>query len=256
MKRTLLTTFLIISLATNQAFGWGQTGHRITGEIAEKYLTRKAQKNIRKIIGNQSLSIVSTWMDEIRSDSLYNHTHDWHWVTIPDGMTYVQTQKNPNGDIIEAILRLGGVLQDRKQTDSARRDALRMLVHLVGDIHQPLHVGRGDDQGGNKVRVMWFNSGSNLHRVWDSDMIDSYKLSYTEYADAILRKYGTTARQWMSTDPVQWAIESMEAREEVYRFDRDLPLGYAYQYRMRDFYELRLFQAGVRLATLLNYLFG
>lgn len=238
------------------AFGWGQTGHRITGEIAERYLTRKARKNIQKIIGYQSLSIVSTWMDEIRSDSLYNHTHDWHWVTIPDGMTYEQTQKNPNGDIIEAILRLGNVLKNKEQSDSARRDALLMLVHLVGDIHQPLHVGRGDDQGGNTVRVMWFSARSNLHRVWDSDMIDSYKLSYTEYTDAIVRKYGSNARQWMSTDPVEWAVESMQAREQVYDFDRDMPIGFAYQYRMRDLYELRLFQAGVRLATLLNHLLG
>lgn len=255
MKKSLHLVFALL-LLSHQGFSWGQTGHRITGEIAEKYLTRKARKNIKKIIGNQSLAIASTWMDEIKSDPLYNHTHDWHWVTIPDGQTYEESQKNPNGDVIEAIERLGRVLKDKNQTDSARRDALKMLVHLVGDIHQPLHVGRGDDRGGNDIRVRWFGQNSNLHRVWDSDMIESYQLSYTEYTDAIYRKYHKIARQWISTDPRIWAYESMKPREEIYTFDRDLPLGFQYHYRMRDLCEQRLMQAGVRLAALLNELLG
>lgn len=253
--RIFIILIIFLFQTSHLTYGWGQTGHRITGEIAERYLTRKAKKKIRKIIGNQSLAIISTWMDEVRNDPNYNHTHDWHWVTIPDGLTYEQSEKNPNGDIIESIERLFKVLKERKQSDSAIRDALLMMVHLVGDIHQPLHVGKGDDRGGNDVRVMWFGRTSNLHRVWDSEMIDSYKLSYTEYADAICRKYSHSERQWISTDPRLWAQESIGVREIVYDFDRDLPLGFEYHHRMRELYELRLFQAGIRLASVLNQLF-
>lgn len=256
MKKSVFLVSILMLFSWTKAHSWGQTGHRITGEIAEKYLTPKARKNIRKLIGDQSLAIVSTWMDEIKSDPRYNHTHDWHWVTIPDGQTYEQAEKNPKGDVIEAIERLGKVLKDKTQSDSARRDALMMLVHLVGDIHQPLHVGRGDDRGGNDVRVRWFGQNSNLHRVWDSDMIDSYQLSFTEYAEVIYRKYRHQARQWISTDPRAWAYESMKPREEIYAFDRDKSLGYQYHYKMRDLYELRLMQAGIRIAALLNDLLG
>lgn len=257
MKKNIWYLLLLVLYSfSNQLFGWGQTGHRITGAIAEKYLTSKARRNIQKLIDNESLAMVSTWMDEIRSEPAYNHTHDWHWVTIPDGMTYEQTEKNPKGDVIEAIQRLSNVLKNKNESDSARRDALKMLVHLVGDIHQPLHVGRGDDRGGNDVKVRWFGQNSNLHRVWDSDMIEAYKLSYTEYADFILRKYSKQANSWKSTNPLQWAYESMQPREHIYDFDPKKSLGFEYHYKMRDLYEMRLMQAGVRIAALLNEIFS
>lgn len=256
MKKYFCFSLLFAIAFSNHLFGWGQTGHRITGAIAEKYLKAKTRRNIQKLIGDESLAMISTWMDEIRSIPAYNHTHDWHWVTIPDGMTYEQAEKNPNGDIIEAIQRLSRVLKNKHETDSARRDALKMLVHLVGDIHQPLHVGRGDDRGGNDVKVRWFGQNSNLHRVWDTDMIESYKLSYSEYADFIYRKYNKQANNWKSTNPLQWAYESMQPRDQIYDFDRSKSLGFEYHFRMRDLYEMRLMQAGVRIAALLNEIFS
>ena len=105
-------TFLVM-LSAQLAFGWGATGHRVTGWIAEKYISKTARNEIDRILGGQSIAMASNWMDEIRSDSIYNYTNDWHFVTIPEGQTYVQTKKNPNGDLIETIARLIAALKSK-----------------------------------------------------------------------------------------------------------------------------------------------
>jgi hypothetical protein len=176
---------LLTLLSYGYAHAWGQTGHRAMGWVAEKYLSKKAKREMERILAGQSLAMASTWMDEIRSDSTYNYTADWHWVTIQDGQTYEQSVKNPNGDVIQTIERIITELKSKKFTGIEEAERIKMLIHLVGDIHQPLHVGGGNDRGGNDVKIMWFRVDSNLHRVWDSDMIDDTKLSYTELAQSL-----------------------------------------------------------------------
>src|SRR5258708_5846190 len=183
MKKILV----LFCLITVQSFAWGPTGHRATGQIAERYLNAKAKKKIRLLLGQQTLALASTWMDEVRSDSTYNYMADWHWVTVQTGMTYEESAKNPNGDVIMTLERVIQELKSHRLTLQEEIERIRILVHLVGDIHQPLHVGCCDDQGGNKVKVKWFGRDSNLHRIWDNDMIDDSKFSYTELADAITK---------------------------------------------------------------------
>src|SRR5260221_160213 len=101
-----LSTFCLLILISTTCFGWGSTGHRTVGLVAEKHLSSKAKKNIAKILSRQSLAEVSTWMDEIRSDSTYNYTTDWHWVTIETGKTYDQSPKNLKGDVIAALEKI------------------------------------------------------------------------------------------------------------------------------------------------------
>ncbi len=235
---------------------WGPTGHRVTGKIAESYLSKKARKKLRQILKHESLAEVSTWMDEIRSDDRYDHTYDWHWVTVPDGMTYEQTNKNPKGDVIATIetiiseLETGGFAQEKEV------EHIKMLVHLVGDIHQPLHVGTGEDRGGNDVKVTWFRSESNLHRVWDSGMIDQKKYSYTELAEIIDHTTKEQIEKWQASSVRDWANESKALREQVYELPEDKNISYRYMYHNWDTVELRLLQAGVRLAGVLNRIYG
>lgn len=233
---------------------WGPTGHRTTGLIAEKYLSKKAKKNIDRILNGQSLSIASTWMDEIRSDSTFDHTHDWHWVTIPDGMTYEGTEKNQKGDIIETITRVINALKSKSLPPDKEAQQLKILIHLIGDIHQPLHVGRGNDRGGNDIKVSWFGTNSNLHRVWDSDMIDDTKLSYTELAASLEQPDKEKIRSWQNTSVTDWANESIAYRSAIY--EHDGKLGYKYSYAHFHIVRLRLLQAGVRLAGVLNEIYG
>lgn len=237
------------------ALAWGPTGHRVVGAIAEHHLSRKARKAVKRILGAESLAIASTWMDEVRSDSAYDHTHDWHWVTIPDGQTYALSEKNPKGDVVEAIDRMRTLLRSDTVPLERERVALRFLVHLVGDLHQPLHVGRGDDKGGNDFQVQWFKKGSNLHRVWDSEMIDDTKLSYTELAESLIRPDATVMKQWQSATVREWAMESMSYRPQVYSIGNGT-LGFQYSYKYLSIVRLRILQSGIRLAAVLNQIYG
>jgi hypothetical protein len=245
----------ILSLLAIRSFGWGPTGHRTTGLIAEHYLTGKAKKKIKQLLGQESLALVSTWMDEIRSDSTHVDMSDWHWVTIETGMTYEQSKKNPKGDVIMTLERVVAELKSHQLTLQQEIEDLKILVHLVGDIHQPLHVGCCDDQGGNKARVKWFRNESNLHRVWDSDMIDDSKFSYTELAAALGEPDMATAHSLQQGGIRDWVTESMSYRKQVYDVG-DGNLGYKYSYRYFPIAKLRMLQAGIRLAGILNQIYG
>ncbi len=252
--KTLFRIALIMILSV-QAFGWGQTGHRAMGLLAERNLSKKAKKEIERILKGESLSMTSTWMDEIRSDSTYRYSYDWHWVTIPDGQTYEQTEKNPKGDVIAAIETIIAELKSGKFSGKEETIRLKMLVHLIGDIHQPLHVGLGPDKGGNDVKVMWFRADSNLHRVWDSDMIDDKNVSYTELANWIGQPSSTDLATWQKSTVRDWAKESMSYRKQVYDYGNG-KMGYQYSYKYFDIVKLRLQQSGIRLAAVLNEIYG
>lgn len=251
---SLLTIALFFSF--NSLFAWGQTGHRVIGQIAENHLSKKAKKNIEKILGSESLAIVSIWMDEVRSDDYYDHTHSWHWVSIPDGGTYASSEKNPDGDCIEAIERMISILKSDTSSMSKRKESLKFLVHLVGDLHQPLHVGNGKDKGGNDVKVKWFYKNSNLHRIWDSGIIDQKGLSYTELAKSIDHSSKDQISRWTVGKAVDWAEECMDYREQVYDTDGKDNLSYEYMYKNWPLVQEQLNKAGIRLAGILNSIYG
>jgi len=253
MKRILMIATL--TLYASFASAWGVTGHRVTGKIAEQYLNKNARKNLARILKGQSLAIASTWMDEIRSDSTYDYTADWHWVTIQDYQTYAQSLKNPNGDVVATIERIIADLKAKKLSGKAEEEAVKMLIHLIGDIHQPLHVGGGNDRGGNDVKVTWFRNDSNLHRVWDSDMIDDTKLSYTELAESLARPDATTLANLQKSSVNDWVRESMSYRQQVYKYGNG-KLGYEYAYRNTPLVRDQLLKAGVRIAAVLNDIYG
>lgn len=253
MKKTLI--FLILSCTLFTAFGWGATGHRAVGYIAEQHLSKKARLAIERILRGQSLAMSGTWMDDIKSDSLYDHTHDWHWVTIQNGETYEQSVKNAKGDLVMTLERLIAELKSKKLNPRQEAEHLKMIVHLIGDIHQPLHVGFGTDQGGNQVKVTWFGANSNLHRVWDSDMIDGSKLSYTELANAWPKADATRVKSLQQATVRDMANEAMTFRKQVYAYG-DGKLGYDYNYQNFNTVLEQIQKAGIRLAGVLNQIYG
>lgn len=252
--KKITATFLLIVLP-QLSFGWGATGHRVTGWIADKHISKKARKEVERILAGQSIAMVSNWMDEIRSDSTYDYANDWHFVTIPEGQTYQQIKKNPNGDLIQTIERLIAALKSKKLNPKDESEHLKMLIHLIGDIHQPLHVGVAGDKGGNDIKITWFRSESNLHRVWDSEMIDDSKLSYTELAESLEKPDETTIASWQKTSVQQWATESISYRNNVYKYGNG-KLGYKYTYENFHIVRYRLLQAGIRIAGVLNEIYG
>jgi hypothetical protein len=254
MRKHILAFFLVIAFSLS-ASGWGATGHRATGWIANRYMTKKARKTVERILQGQSLAMASTWMDDVRSDSTFDYMTDWHWVTIPSGQTYDQTVKNPNGDIIQTLERIIAELKTKKLSDQEQAQRIKILVHLIGDIHQPLHVGGKPDKGGNDVKVTWFRTDSNLHRVWDSDMIDDTKLSYTELAQSLDKPTPAELKLWQKASVLDWAKESQTYEKEVYDLGNSR-LGYHYSYLYFPIVRHRLLQAGIRLAGILNEIYG
>jgi hypothetical protein len=249
---------LVASLSTlfaSPALAWGPTGHRAVGRIAERHLTAEATREVQALLAPERLAFVGTWADEIRSDPAWSKAESWHWVTIPVGTTYADSRKNPAGDVLEAIARFERVLADRTAPRLERQQALKWLVHLVGDIHQPMHVGTRDDRGGNDVLVLWFGDPSNLHSVWDSGLIDRSELSSSELAEKVDVAGAEQVRAWQATTPLEWADESRGLGERAYGLgDRRLSWRYVFEHWTEV--ELRIQQAGVRLAGLLGRALG
>jgi hypothetical protein len=251
--RTLFIFICSVTLSGN-AFSWGQTGHRVIGQIAEYHLSKKAKKKIENILGGQSIAMVSNFMDEIKSEPKYDSLGPWHYCTIPDGEKY--TGAPAEGDIIEAINTYISILESGNITMEEEAFALKCLIHLIGDIHQPLHVGNGTDKGGNDVRVTYFWQSSNLHRVWDTGIIDGKNLSYTEYVAWIDRAAQSQIDQWQNDGIMVWAQESMSYRPQVYNLPEDKKINYRYDYDNIATVNLRLLQAGIRLAGILGEIYG
>lgn len=257
MRRFILA-LLCCALPASPAFAWGQTGHRVTGAIAENYLSGVARANVRLLLGPESLAQAATWPDEMRSDQaeFWQKTADpWHYVTVPAGSTHAATGSPPEGDAVAALARFAETLRNPASSPPDKRLALRFVVHIIGDLHQPLHAGRPGDRGGNDVKVTWFGDPTNLHSVWDSKMLDSRQLSHSELAGWLA---GSIAPEqviaWSNPDPEAWIAESVALRETVY--PADPKLSYAYPYRHRDALDGRLSRAGVRIAAYLNRVFG
>lgn len=259
MKKQLHRSLVLVMafFITVQVYGWGKTGHRAVGYIATKHLTKKAQKQILEILDGRSIAYVSNWMDEIKSDPQYKYTHPWHYCTIPDGMTYEQAGTPVEGDVIVTIERLIKELETKHfSVEADEATALKFLIHLIADVHQPLHVGNGKDLGGNEVRVKWFYYNSNLHRVWDEDLIDHERWSASEMALEFDVALPAMIEKWQSTGVRQWAMESKDLRTSIYKIPSDHKLGWKYIYKNWPVVELRILQAGIRLAGVLNKIYG
>jgi hypothetical protein len=276
MKVMVLLGALLFSSAS---FSWGPTGHRVVGQIAENHLNFLTKKKVKKLLDGESLARVSNWPDKIKSDpDNYSHTYRWHYTDWPDpSRDYNRTHNN--GTLVAAIENQIKVLSDKKAAKADRAFALKFLVHLVGDIHQPLHVGNGMDRGGNRCKVIFHKEETNLHKLWDENMIEFTRLSFTEYANFIDIKAKKDYKQMREGTPLSWAKESAQLRPQLYPEEvaptdqkkgttpylrnycnkglnlptEQLPkIGYGYSYKLVPLMERRMLEAGIRLAHLIN----
>jgi hypothetical protein len=259
MKNIILVVcFLFSSLVGfSTENDWGQIGHRTTGEIAQVNLSKKAKKEIAKLLNGKSLAFVSTYGDEIKSDSKYRKYSPWHYVNLPGGATeYKAEDANPDGDLLMAIRKSVEILKDKNSPKEEKEFYLKMLVHFMGDLHQPLHTGRGEDKGGNDIQVRWFGDGSNLHRVWDSEMIDSYDMSYTEMASNTLKISEVQRKAIVAGSFEDWMYESKKLSERVYASaEVGENLSYRYMYDWFPVVREQLQKGGIRLAQVLNEIY-
>lgn len=235
---------------------WGKTGHRVTGHIAQSHLTGKAKRAIKDLLDGHSLAYVSTFADEIKADRQYSRFFPWHYVNFPLGMRYEDAIKSDRGDLITAIEECSRIVKDENRSRADRVFYLKLLVHFVGDLHQPLHVSRAEDKGGNDIQVQWFGEGTNLHRVWDTNLIDSYGMTYTELGNELVDVSRKERKEIQEGTIYDWVNESHEICATLYdsvEIGEKLSYQYGYKYNTVLFQQLQ--RGGLRLAKVLNELF-
>jgi len=263
MKQLIkIAVVILLFCAPVSCMAWGKIGHRIVGAIAETYLTPKAKLAVRQILGNESIAISSNWPDFIRSDSSYEYLTPWHYIDLPDSLNYQQMKNYLQSDTaVDAYTKLNFLIKELKKHTLSKEQKvmyLRLLIHIVGDIHQPMHVSRAEDLGGNKIKVMWFKDATNLHAVWDEKLIQFQELSYTEYTQMINHTTPAQVSYWQKEPMEQWFYESHEIALSLYNEIKqpDQKLGYRYNYDHIDTLNQQLLKGGVRLAGILNEIFG
>jgi hypothetical protein len=261
-KQVLLAALFIVSSLNIYANDddWGATGHRIVGEIATKHLKSRVIKKIRKILGNESIAISSNWADFIKSDSTLRYLDPWHYINIKSGLSQVEfstyLQKDTATDAYTKINFLVAELKNKMLPLDKQAFYLKLLIHIVGDVHQPMHVGRLEDLGGNRVRVMWFNENTNLHAVWDDRLIEFQKLSYTEYTENINHSTKQQRQVWQKQPLSEWLFESYQYATKIYDATKpEQRLSYNYNYDFIGILNQQLLKGGVRLAGLLNEIY-
>jgi hypothetical protein len=282
MKSLKSLLFIFVLITSFSANAWGPTGHRAVGKVAESYLSKRILRKVKKLLDGESLARVSNWPDKIKSDpDQYRYTYSWHYTSWPAGQDHYDPH-TAQGSLITSIADNIKILKNKKKTKAQRAFALKFIVHLMGDLHQPLHVGNGEDRGGNNCKVYFHKQLVNLHRLWDSELIGFTKLSYTELSKYVIDLHGKNAKQAKKGDLLDWATESKNLREIVYPKevvvgdnapkvlnkssssmkycqrdinvpDEELPrLSYKYSYVFMPIVEERIFKAGVRLAKIIK----
>jgi len=259
MKKKL---FFVVLVAIG-LLSWGVTGHQTVGKIAEKHLTPAAKAAVQELLGSETLADVSTWADEVRGQEEYKQTGSWHYINLPLGLGYEEFQKRVEGmsddNVYSALTKLEKEVVDPATPREKKVEALKFIVHFVGDLHQPMHVSRAEDKGGNTVQLNFNGQGTNLHAVWDSKLIDKLGLGYEQLASTVDHANAAQISQWQKDPMVKWMWESYVITGRLYmEVDamKSRAIGDKYYEEHIATVEQRLEQAGIRLAGVLNALFA
>lgn len=253
-----LSIFICLGIYT-ASFAWALTGHRIVAEIAEHHLSKNAKKEISKIFANQKMAYWANWPDFVKSDTtgVYKPMSAWHYVNISPQTTFadfvknLQEQKAPN--LYTQIPVLSAQLKDQKTSAADKKIALIYLIHMMGDLVQPMHTGRYEDLGGNKIKVTYFGKETNLHNVWDESLIENQKYSYTEYANLLDIQPESEVQQIQSGTLEDWLFDSHKIANKIYaQTPNGANLKYEYDYKFVPVLERQLLYGGLRLAKVLN----
>lgn len=252
---------VVLILASTDALAWGAQGHRLVGRVAETRLTPAARAEVARLLAGEAeptLSGVAPWADQLRATDrdLGRRSARWHYINMAEDDCVYQAPKHcPDGNcVVEALKQQSALLADRTLSDAERAQALKFVVHLVGDIHQPMHAGYGHDKGGNDFQLQFGGRGTNLHSLWDSGLLNTRKLDDDGYLAVLqaLPRPSLARRVDLRRDAAAWAESSCRVAVEkgVYPETRTLTGDYTARFRPVAEGELRI--AGERLAQILN----
>ncbi len=260
----LATTALLIAalLSSVPARAFGPAGHRVAGYIADQHLCARTRVALKPLLAGMPLAESGLWPDWIRQLPEWEHTKPWHYLNVSDRGSIARAARKSPDNVLAALDRFEQELADTSLGSRRRGQALRFVVHFVVDLHQPLHVGRASDRGGNLIPVVLAGRQTNLHAVWDGELLPSPgSRNPRERALLLPAPAAADLRRWRLASPGDWARESQALRPRVYGYPaprEGLPvvLGAAYLEQARGIVDQRLLMAGVRLAGRLNAILG
>ncbi len=267
----------LLAMQASTALAWGNEGHRMVGYLAQRELTPAARAQIADLLRGEAdptLAGVATWADEMRraDPDHFKRTQHWHYSDFPrgDDCTYVPPRDCPGGNcVVGAINTQQLILADPHQSREARIEALKFLVHFVGDVHQPMHAAFKDDRGGNDFQISlrtdiapepyasknYVNGvqGTNLHSIWDFYILAEHGRDAKAYADELAARpqFGHDLHSG-SMNPADWAMESCRIVRDDALYPASHKMDSTYLDKVRPIAERRVLQAGDRLAQLLN----
>ncbi len=260
LKKILLALTCALVTYSPSAFGWGQKGHDTIAYIAECNLTPEVYRKVVELLDNHSLVYYANWMDNASYTPDYRYTKTWHYANVDKGYTYETMPKNENGDVVTAITDIVAKLKSGKLTREQENINLRFLIHLVGDLHAPMHAGRLSDRGGNDVLVTFFyTKDKKLHSVWDTNLVEfCHKWSYTEWQQQLDKLCPAERKAEIAKgDVLDWFRESHELAKDIYiNTPKKTEIMFGYVNHYTPTIENRFLAAGLRLARLLNEIYG
>ena len=247
-----LVLVFILMLYSNYSSAWGPKGQQITVLIAEKFLTPVARQKINMITGSKPLASFAVWADGARNTPEWSATGTWHYIDVSDSGNYIHEKGGTPTDVLSALIYCSNNLK-MNVPNNQKMTWLMFVIHFVGDIHQPMHVGNPQDRGGNQTRVQYGKS-MNLHFLWDSAFIDKTNLSVTDYANRLISQNRPQTELRIPFDPNKVISENLSLRKYLYSF-RNGMIDSQYEKQAFLVTDERLWQGGLRLASLLNEIF-
>lgn len=256
MHKVLSIAFALLIPA--MALAWGPKGHDTVAYIAEKHLSKKTLQKVTEVLEGHSLVYVANWMDNASHTDEYAYTKTWHYVNVdPEEGTYTNSVKAASGDAVTAINALVENLKSGELTIEEERAQLMMLIHIVGDIHCPMHAGRKSDRGGNGTKVKYFGSQKKLHSVWDSEIVESaHRWGYSEWQEQVDRATPKQVKAMEQGTPNDWIEETVVLANEVYESAaKTSNMSYDYVAEYAPIIEQQFLKGGIRLAKLLEEIY-
>jgi len=251
-KKLILVLFILLHTFT---YAYDAIGHRIISDIAYANLTPKVRKHVDKVLGTKGIIYYSTWADEVRSDDSYKYSYQWHYQNLKDDMTVDELKfliDNPAAEGEHLFYALD-LLSKRIKTNKNDKEALKFLVHFIGDLHQPMHLGRKDDLGGNRVPIKWFGRDINIHGLWDTQMLEARKMSYTEFSEYLQLRYAHQKADFLKADMLASVKAGYAIRNKIYAYTNTN--NYHYLYNFNHKLDTMLYRGGLFLASYLNELY-
>jgi hypothetical protein len=270
----------IIGISHN-GYGYGKVGHQAVALIAEQNLTKSAHAKITDILGDMSMVDAAIWPDQIKHSKGWSHTAAYHYADTEKEQDYLDTvggdRTRKSGDVIRALVKAEDILRDSESSDTQKRYALSFMIHLIGDLHQPLHEGYPEDKGGNEIEATYFGAKTNLHAIWDADIISNVlsqaktmaktfgfekfvpmtlskkkptEKDVSDFVDQLRTPRDTEVDDWQNSYLLDWSKDSIEMREAIYSDWNGR--SESYQKKYEPYLEEKILRAGYRLAGWLN----